>query len=325
MKLMELVLPKTFEFEKETLTETYGKFKVDPFERGYGHTIGNALRRILLTSLEGVAVTAVKVKDALHEYSVIKGAKEDLVQIILNLKELQLKLFSEGPEAIFLKVDKEGQVKASAVQVNQNVEIVNPDLVIANLDSGGELEMEIEVSRGRGYMPAEAEKDKEYPVGTILVDAYFSPVVKVIYRVEDSRVGQMTDYDRLILEIWTNGGISPSDALSRAAEILRRSMTIFIKPSDFKDTDVTGTKEEKPKETRALDDSHLQDILNQPVDIIELSVRASNCLKIARIKTIGELVKKKEDELLSYKNFGRKSLDEIKLRLKELNLILPGS
>lgn len=324
MKSMELVLPKTFEFEKETLTETYGKFKVDPFERGYGHTIGNALRRILLTTLEGVAVTAVKVKDALHEYSVIKGAKEDLVQIILNLNKLQLKLFSEGPEAIFLKVDKEGQVKASAVQVNQNVEIVNPDLVIANLDSGGELEMEIEVSRGRGYMPAEAEKDKEYPVGTILVDAYFSPVVKVIYRVEDSRVGQMTDYDRLILEIWTNGSISPSDALSRASEILRRSMTIFIKPSDLKDADVE-TKEEKPKETRALDDSRLQDMLNQPVDIIELSVRASNCLKIARIKTIGELVKKKEDELLSYKNFGRKSLDEIKLRLKELNLILPGS
>lgn len=322
MKSMELVLPKTFEFEKETLTETYGKFKVDPFERGYGHSIGNALRRILLTTLEGVAVTAVKVKDALHEYSVIKGAKEDLVQIILNLNKLQLKLFSEGPEAIFLKVDKEGQVKASAVQVNQNVEIVNPDLVIANLDSGGELEMEIEVSRGRGYMPAEAEKDKEYPVGTILVDAYFSPVVKVIYRVEDSRVGQMTDYDRLILEIWTNGSISPSDALSRASEILRRSMTIFIKPSDLKDADVE-TKEEKPKETRALDDSRLQDILNQPVDIIELSVRASNCLKIARIKTIGELVKKKEDELLSYKNFGRKSLDEIKLRLKELNLILP--
>lgn len=322
MKSMELVLPKTFEFEKETLTETYGKFKVDPFERGYGHSIGNALRRILLTTLEGVAVTAVKVKDALHEYSVIKGAKEDLVQIILNLNKLQLKLFSEGPEAIFLKVDKEGQVKASAVQVNQNVEIVNPDLVIANLDSGGELEMEIEVSRGRGYMPAEAEKDKEYPVGTILVDAYFSPVVKVIYRVEDSRVGQMTDYDRLILEIWTNGGISPSDALSRASEILRRSTTIFIKPSDLKDADVE-TKEEKPKETRALDDSRLQDILNQPVDIIELSVRASNCLKIARIKTIGELVKKKEDELLSYKNFGRKSLDEIKLRLKELNLILP--
>lgn len=324
MKSMELVLPKTFEFEKETLTETYGKFKVDPFERGYGHSIGNALRRILLTTLEGVAVTAVKVKDALHEYSVIKGAKEDLVQIILNLNKLQLKLFSEGPEAIFLKVDKEGQVKASAVQVNQNVEIVNPDLVIANLDSGGELEMEIEVSRGRGYMPAEAEKDKEYPVGTILVDAYFSPVVKVIYRVEDSRVGQMTDYDRLILEIWTNGSISPSDALSRASEILRRSMTIFIKPSDLKDADVE-TKEEKPKETRALDDSRLQDILNQPVDIIELSVRASNCLKIARIKTIGELVKKKEDELLSYKNFGRKSLDEIKLRLKELNLILPGN
>lgn len=318
MKLTDLVIPQKLEFEADTLTETYGKFNAEPFEHGYGHTIGNSLRRILLSSLEGTAVTTIHVAGVLHEYSGIKGAKEDLIDIILNLKQIQFKLFSSGPETIYLHAKKEGPIKASAIQVNQNVEILNQDLVIAHLDSGGELEMEIEVSRGRGYMPVENRKKEERPVGSILVDANFSPVIKVHYTVEDARVGQMTDYDRLIMEIWTNGSISPSDALSHSSRILKESMSIFINPAH--EIEEAPEKEEADKAPSVADDSRMQDILNQPVDIIELSVRASNCLKIARIKTIGELIKKKEDELISYKNFGRKSLEEIKERLVELNL-----
>lgn len=322
MKLVDLVFPKKIEFDADTLTETYGKFKAEPFERGYGYTIGNSLRRILLSSLEGAAVTSVKVKDALHEYAVVKGAKEDLITIILNLKKIQFRLFSEGPETIFLQAKKKGPVTAGSIQVNQNVEILNPDLVICQLDSGGDLEMEIEVSRGRGYVPVEnRKKDEDQSVGTIMTDANFSPVVKVRYNVEDARVGQKTDYDRLIIELWTNGSISPNDAMSHAARVLKESMSIFINPAHEKEDEVSSADTaEKP--STAADDSRMQDILNQPVDIIELSVRASNCLKIARIKTIGELIKKKDEELISYKNFGRKSLEEIKLRLKELNLSL---
>ncbi|MBD3272517.1 MAG: DNA-directed RNA polymerase subunit alpha [Elusimicrobia bacterium] len=318
MKLADLVIPKKLEFEAETLNENYGKFKAEPFERGYGHTVGNSLRRILLSSLEGTAVTAVRVTGAQHEYMVIKGAREDLINIILNLKKLQIKLFSEGPETVYLKADKEGPVKASMIQLNQNVEILNRDLIIAHLDAGGELEMEIEISRGRGFVSVENMPKDGHPVGTILVDAYFSPVIKVHYSVEDARVGQMTDYDRLIMEIWTNGSITPNDALSHAARILKESMGIFINPLHEKED--TTTQSEQGVSTAQPEDSRTQDILNQPVDIIELSVRASNCLKIARIKTIGDLVKKKEEELISYKNFGRKSLEEIKQRLKELNL-----
>jgi len=316
MKYRELVLPKKVEFEKETLNDCYGKFIADPFERGYGHTLGNSLRRLLLSSIEGAAVTAVRIKDVLHEFSTIKGVKEDVLEILFNLKKLRFKVYSPGPEILFLKVNKrDGAVYAKDIQVNNNVEIVNPEQLIVTLDSDGELEMEIEVSRGRGYLPAEKQKRENLPLGTILLDALFSPVRKVNYEVENARVGQITDYDRLILEIWTDGTIKPQDTLAYAAKILKDSATIFI-PYEEKEEEKHVLEEVKPL------DEKLREILSQPVEVIELSIRASNCLKDAGIKTIGELVRKKDEDLLAYRNFGKKSLEEVKNKLKELGLSL---
>jgi DNA-directed RNA polymerase subunit alpha len=240
---------------------------------------------------------------------------EDVINIILNLKQLRLKLYSSGPELLHVKVRKEGEVKAKEIEANSNVEILNQDLVLANLDAGGELDMEIEVSRGRGYVPAERLKQEGQPIGTIPVDAMFSPVTKVQYEVENARVGQMTDYDKLILEIWTDGSVTPGDALAYAAKIMKDSLSIFI---TFEEKEEAATT----KEPASDESSRMKDMLEQPVDIIELSVRASNCLKAAKIKTIGELVSKTEEELLNFKNFGKKSLDEIRDRLKELDLHL---
>ncbi|MFH1283930.1 MAG: DNA-directed RNA polymerase subunit alpha [bacterium] len=316
MKFNDLVIPRKLDFIKESLTEDYGRFFAEPFERGFAHTIGNSLRRILLGSLEGAAVTAVKVKGALHEFSTIKGLKEDVISMILNLRQLKMKIFSEGPEMLYLAHKKDGVIRAKEIQSNQNVEILNPDLYLATAQHGADLDLEIEVSRGRGYLPAEKNKKEEHSVGTIPVDAFFSPVKKVYYEVGNARVGQVTDYDRLVIEIWTNGSVSPADALAYAAKIIKDSLSIFI---NFDEEEVQVKDVPVPK---LEEDSKMKDILTQPVDIIELSVRASNCLKIARIKTIGELVRKKDDELLSYKNFGNKSLDEIKERLKELQLSL---
>jgi len=316
MKFRELVIPKKLDFDKEILTENYGKFVAEPFERGFAHTIGNSLRRILLGSLEGTAVTAVKVKGAQHEFSVVKGLKEDVLSIILNLRHLQMKIFSEGPEMLYIKHTKEGVIKAKDIQSNQNVEILNPDLYIATAQPGADLEMEIEVSRGRGYSSADKNKKDEHPVGTIAVDAFFSPVKKIHYEVGYARIGQKTDYDSLVIEIWTDGSVKPADALAYAAKIIKDSLQIFINFDE--EEELEEVVEAAPK----ADDSKLGEMLNQPVDIIELSVRASNCLKIARIKTIADLVKKKDDELISYKNFGKKSLEEIKEKLKELNLYL---
>mgnify|MGYP001025893140 CR=1 FL=1 len=316
MKYQDLVLPKKIEFDKEKLTDVYGKFVAEPFERGYGHTLGNSLRRLLLSSIEGAAVTAVRIKGAMHEFSTLKGVKEDVLGILLNLKQLRFKVYSPGPEILHLKMNKhKGEIYGKDIQLNNNVEIVNPDQVIATLDSDGELEMEIEVSRGRGYLPTEKQKRENMPVGTILLDALFSPVKKVYYEIETARVGHIVDYDRLILEIWTDGTIKPEDALSYAAKILKDSAGIFIRYEE--------EKEEKPilEEAKPVDEK-LREILNQPVEIIELSIRASNCLKNAQIKTIGELVRKKDEELLAYRNFGRKSLEEVKMRLKELGLSL---
>lgn len=316
MRYLDLVLPKKIEFDKETLNNNYGKFIAEPFERGYGHTLGNSLRRLLLSSIEGAAITAVRIKGVPHEFSTLKGVREDALEILLNLKELRFKVYSPGPELLFLRVSKrEGPVLAKDIQLKDNVEMVNPQAFIATLASDGELEMEIEVSRGRGYLPVEKQKRENLPVGTILLDALFSPVRKVHYEVESARVGQIIDYDRLILEIWTDGTIKPRDALAYAAKTLKDSAAIFISYEEG--------KEEKPtlEEVRPMDEK-LREILNQPVEIIELSVRASNCLKSADIKTIGELVRRKEEELLAQRNFGKKSLDEVKIRLKELGLSL---
>ncbi len=315
MSIQGLIVPEKLAADTTSLTNTYGRFVAEPFERGYGHTIGNSLRRILLSSLEGAAVTCVRVRGAQHEFASLKGVREDVIHILLKLKQLRLKLYSQGPEILHLVANKEGEVKAKDVEPNSQVEILNPDLVIAHLDAGTELDMELEVTRGRGYVPAERLKKEGQPIGSIPVDALFSPVKKVYYEVENARVGQMTDYDRLIMEIWTDGSVSPGDALAYGAKILKDSLAIFI---TFEE------QEEKSEEVAPVSNetAKFKDLLNQSVDIIELSVRASNCLKVAKIKSIGDLVRKTEADLLSYKNFGKKSLEEIEEHLKELGLSL---
>jgi len=310
-----LVLPQRLTIDQDTLTERYGRFIAEPFERGYGHTIGNSLRRILLSSLEGAAVSAVRVNGAMHEFTSLKGVREDLMHIILNLKQLRVKLYGAGPETLRLKIRRQGEVFAKDIEPNNQVEILNPDLVIATLDDGAELEMEMEVTKGRGYISAERLKKDGQPLGTIPVDSLFSPVSKVHYEVENARVGQMTDYDKLIIEVWTDGSVTPGDALAFASKILKDSLTIFI---NFDEEEVAPA----PAQAVTEESAKMEELLSQPVDIIELSVRASNCLKVAKIKTIGELVGKTEEELLSYKNFGKKSLDEIRERLKEMGLSL---
>lgn len=324
----ELILPQKLAVDEKTMSESYAKFVAEPYERGYGHTVGNALRRVLLSSLEGAAVTGVRIDGARHEYQALNGVREDVMNILLNLKKLRVKLFSNGPETIYLAAKKEGKVTAKMVQENSNVEVVNTDLVVASLEPGGKLDMEIEVSRGRGYVPAdEIQAQANWPAGYLPVDALFSPVVKVHYDVENARVGQVTDYDRLILEIWTDGSVSPMDALIRSSKLLRESLKIFIPDEELAEQAPASEQFEEGQDIMAAGgdtalDARLREVLTQPVEMIELSSRASNCLKVARIKTIRELVSRREEELLAVKNFGKKSLDEIKDRLKDMGLSL---
>jgi DNA-directed RNA polymerase subunit alpha len=322
MRLKDLVLPQSLEYDPDSLTDTFGRFYAEPFEKGYGNTIGNSLRRILLSSLEGCAIAAVKIDKVVHEYSTIKGVREDVVTILLNLKQLRFKLQTPEPEILRLSVKGERVVRAKDIEPNANVEILTPELPIATLDTSGELNMQLWVTRGRNYVPAERQSRENYPADTLLLDALYSPVIKVNYDVENSRVGQVTDYDRLILDVWTDGSVAPGDAIAYSAKILKDSLSIFI---TFEEEEVQQTEESVPPAiavTGTTDVDRLRELLNQPVDIIELSVRASNCLKAAKIRTIGDLVSRKDDELISYKNFGKKSLDEIKERLTELNLSL---
>ena len=326
MAYKELILPQKLSVDEKTMSDNYAKFIAEPYERGYGHTVGNALRRVLLSSLEGAAVTAVRIDGATHEYATLTGVKEDVMNILLNLKKLRVRLFSNGPETVYLTVNKEGEATAAAVRVNSNVEVVNKDLVIANIEAGGKLDMEIEISKGRGYIPAEdLRQQNHWPAGFLPVDALFSPVVKVHYDVENARVGQVTDYDRLILEIWTDGSLNPAEALIQSSKLLRQSLDIFIPeeaaPAAEGFAGAAGEGGAAAGEVGG-GDSKLKDILGQPIDMVELSSRASNCLKVARIKTIGELVSKRDEELLAVKNFGQKSLDEIKDRLKDMGLSL---
>jgi DNA-directed RNA polymerase subunit alpha len=325
MAYKELILPQKLSVDEKTMSESYAKFVAEPYERGYGHTVGNALRRVLLSSLEGAAVTAVRIEKATHEYQALPGVKEDVMNILLNLKKLRVKLFSNGPETIYLQVSKEGVVTAKDIQVNSNVEVVNKDLVIAHLEAGGKIDMEIEVSKGRGYVPAEELRaQNQWAAGFLPVDALFSPVTKVHYDVENARVGQVTDYDRLILEIWTDGSLNPAEALIQASKLLRESLNIFIPEEEQAEAPAAGFEGGEGADSAALAnlDPKLREILNQPIEMIELSSRASNCLKVARIRTIGELVGKRDEELLAVKNFGKKSLDEIKDRLKDMGLSL---
>jgi DNA-directed RNA polymerase subunit alpha len=328
MAYKELILPQKLSVDEKTMSDNYAKFVAEPYERGYGHTVGNALRRVLLSSLEGAAVTAVRIEKATHEYQALPGVKEDVMNVLLNLKKLRVKLFSNGPETVFLAVSKEGVVTAKDIQGNANVEVVNKDLVIAHLEAGGKIDMEIEISKGRGYVPAEELRaQNQWAAGFLPVDALFSPVVKVHYDVENARVGQVTDYDRLILEIWTDGSLNPAEALIQSSKLLRESLNIFI-PEEEQQAEAAAANGFESAEGGATDvaiaglDPKLREILNQPIEMIELSSRASNCLKVARIRTIGELVGKRDEELLAVKNFGKKSLDEIKDRLKDMGLSL---
>ncbi len=319
MTNLGLVLPQKLEIDPAS-TETYGKFIAEPFEKGYGHTVGHSLRRILLSSLDGAAVTAVRIKGAPHEFSSLKGVQEDVITLIQNLKQLRFRLHTPGPEVLTLK-KKGGEAKGKNVETTASVELLNPEHVIAHLDAGGELELELEVGRGRGFMTADKVKREGQPVNTIPVDALFAPVSKVHYEVEYARVGQVTDYDKLILEVWTDGSITAQDAVAQAALILKNAVSVFAPVEEAPLAPVLAS-DDKPGVILPEPTGKLKDMVGQAVDMIELTVRASNCLKAAKIKTIGELVSKTEEELLGFKNFGKKSLEEIKDRLKELGLEL---
>ncbi|MBI3996511.1 MAG: DNA-directed RNA polymerase subunit alpha [Candidatus Omnitrophica bacterium] len=310
----DFATPKRLLCDEETLTDTYGKFIAEPFERGYGMTIGNGLRRVLLSSIEGAAVTSMKIDSVLHEFSAIPGVLEDVTQVVLNVKQLVLRAHSRQPKTIVIEKDKKGVVTAGDLQVDDTIEVINPDLNICTLTKAGTFRMELEVSRGRGYVPAERHKKEGQPIGVIPVDALFSPVKRVNFSVEDTRVGQVTDYDRLLLEIWTNGSMSPKDALLYASNILQRHLDLFVNYGSLPDE----PEEEEP----ATINEELQEKLKTPISELELSVRSANCLREAKIHTIGELVEKSQAELLKYRNFGKKSLAEIEELLKGMGLSL---
>lgn len=310
----DFTVPKKLVCEESSLTETYGKFVAEPFERGFGITVGNGLRRVLISSLEGAAVTSIKLDGALHEFTTLPGMLEDVTQLVLNVKQLVLRSHSRQPKTLLLEKDKKGDVTAGDITTDETVEIINPDLVLCTLTKATPLRMELTVERGRGYLSAEKRRKEGQPIGLVPVDALFSPVKRVNFVVEDTRVGQVTDYDRLMLEIWTNGSMSPKDALLYASNIFQRHFDLFV---NF------GTLPEEPEEEEASPvNEELLEKLRTPIGELELSVRSANCLREAKIQTIGDLVQKKTQELLKYRNFGKKSLAEIEELLKGMGLAL---
>jgi DNA-directed RNA polymerase subunit alpha len=306
-----LIQPKRIDIDETTHDRFYGEFSCQPLERGFGITLGNALRRILLSSIQGAAIVSVKFDGVLHEFSTIPGIKEDVTDIVLNLKGVRLKLHQDGTRTIRIDTTKEGAITAADIITDGTVEILNPDHYIATLVGDASLKAELVIKMGKGYVAAQKERDPEQPEGTINIDAIFSPIKKVNYTVTYARVGQVADYDRLILEIWTDGSVLPEDALAYAAKILKEQLDIFINFSE-------AEEEEAARETEEKED--VNDILLRHVDDLELSVRSANCLKNAGINLIGELVQKSEAEMLKTKNFGRKSLNEIKEILSESGL-----
>jgi len=309
-------MPKRLAKEDTTATPTYAKFVAEPFEPGYGHTIGNSLRRVLLSSLEGAAITSVKMDGAMHEFTTIEGVVEDVTEIVLNLKKILFKAHSREPQMLLLSANKEGSVTAADIQLNQHVELVNPTQLICTLDKKKKFEMEMEVKIGRGFLAGDLNKKPDQPIGVVAIDSLFSPVTRVRYTVENARVGQRTDYDKLILEIWTDGRMSPDDALTQASAILQHHLDVFVgydKNAVEFEEEVTKQDDEKAK---------LKKLLNMSVNEIELSVRAANCLNNANITTVGQLAMKTEQEMLKYRNFGKKSLNEIKEKLSALGLTL---
>jgi DNA-directed RNA polymerase subunit alpha len=315
IKWRDFQLPKRIECDESTYTNTYGKFSAAPFERGYGVTLGNALRRVLISSIEGSAVTSIKITGAQHEFSVLPGVLEDVPEIILNIKSLVLNSHSKIPKTIYLKKDTKGEAKAKDIETDETIEIINPELHIATLTENTKLNIEMEVARGRGYVPGELNKREDASVGVIPIDAVFTPVKRVNFYIENTRVGQRTDYDKLNLEVWTNGSINPKDAMLYASNILQRHLDIFVNFGQLPEE-----IEEEPEMSK--EEMVLYEKLRLPVSELELSVRSSNCLREANIKAIAELVKKTEDEMLSFKNFGKKSLNEIKELLAGMGLTL---
>lgn len=313
VKWRNFEMPKKLECDESSYSDSYGKFVAEPFERGYGITVGNSLRRILISSIEGSAVTSIKIDGVLHEYSSIPGVVEDVPEIVLNIKQLILHAHTKNPKTIFIKVEKKQEVKAQDIITDETVEIINPDLHIATLTKNTKFYLEMEVGRGRGYVPAERNKKDSHSIGIIPVDSIFSPVTKVNFHVENTRVGQLTDYDRLILEIWTNKSISPKDSLLYASHILQKHLEVFVN---------YGKLPEEEEVEEVGEDVELYEKLRQPISELELSVRSANCLEEAKIRTIGDLVQKTEMEMLKYRNFGKKSLAEINNILAAMGLSL---
>jgi DNA-directed RNA polymerase subunit alpha len=307
-------MPKTLVKDENGATETYARFVAEPFEAGYGHTVGNSLRRVLLSSLEGAAITAVKITGAQHEFATLPGVVEDVTDIVLNLKRIKFKAAEHEPRKLSLTVNKEGEVTAEDIQLVQGYEVLNPDQLICTMDKKHKFDAELEVRVGRGFATGDENKRPDQPIGLIPIDSIFSPVTRVKYAVENTRVGQRTDYDKLILEVWTDGRLTPDDALLQASAILRHHLDVFVNfNEDVIEFDETpaGVSEENMK---------LKKLLNMSVNEIELSVRAANCLNNANITTVGQLAQKTETEMLKYRNFGKKSLNEIKDKLQQLQL-----
>lgn len=312
MKPKNFQMPRSVQIDEDSLTSSYGMFTVQPLERGFGTTIGNALRRVLLSSIEGAAVKAIRVKGVQHEFSVVPGVVEDMTEIVLNLKEVNLRVNSEEDKQ--LRIDKAGPgaLTAAELEVDADVEVMNPDQHIASLDQDGHLELEVTVGNGRGYVLAEENKVTDPATDTIMLDSAFSPIRKVHYEVDNARVGQQTDYDKLTLTVWTNGTVRPDDAVSHAAKILKDHLELFI---HFEEE-----PEEEYEEVVDEDTQRVASLLQMPVEELELSVRSANCLKAANILTLEDLVQKTETEMLKFRNFGRKSLNELTAILEGLGL-----
>lgn len=315
-RLGKFELPKRLVKNEETSTATYAMFTAEPFETGYGHTIGNSLRRVLLSSIEGAAISSIKIDGVDHEFQSIEGVVEDVTDIVLNLKKVLLRSHKREPVRLLIDVNKEGVVTAGDITPDSNIEVINPEQVICTLDSKRRFLAEIEVKVGRAYCPAEENKKEDQVIGLIPIDSLFSPVRLVKYAVEQTRVGQMTDFDKLILEVWTDGRISPDEALKESAAILRHHLDVFDQVSRQQVQFESESKEISEEQNR------LRKLLNMSVNEIELSVRAANCLNNANITTVGELALKTEQEMLKYRNFGKKSLNEIKAKLEQLGLSL---
>jgi DNA-directed RNA polymerase subunit alpha len=309
-------MPKRLQKEESTATATYAKFVADPFETGYGHTVGNSLRRVLLSSLEGAAITSIKVDGAMHEFTTIDGVIEDVTDIVLNLKKIKFKAHTRDEQVLLLSANKDGAVTAADIQLNQNVELVNPEQHICTLDKKKKFEMELTVKTGRGFCPSDENKKPGQAIGVIAIDSIFSPVTRVRYSVEAARVGNRTDYDKLLLEIWTDGRLTPDDALTQSSAILAHHLDVFV------GYDKNAVEFEEAADKQDEEKVKLKKQLNMSVNEIELSVRAANCLNNANITTVGQLAMKTEQEMLKYRNFGKKSLNEIKDKLSSLGLSL---